>query len=94
MRIAATRPEVAPLHHGVGEVGGADHGRLGLARGGRLRDERGEGARDAGGHVRGRGRLHRGRDRVVLEEHGVGVGAAHVDADAPSHANTERKSRS
>ena len=42
----------------------------------------------------GGGRLHRGRDRVLLEEHGVGVGAAHVDADAPSHANTERKSRS
>ena len=87
--------EVAPLHHGIGEVGRADHGGVGVARGGRLLDERGEGARDARRHVRGRGRLHRGRDRVLLEEHGVGVGAAHVDADPSSHANeTERKSRS
>ena len=86
--------EVAPLHHRVGEVGGADHGRLGVTGGGRLLHQRGEGARDAGGHIRGRWRLHRRRHRVLFEEHRVGVGAAHVDADAPSHANTERKSRS
>jgi hypothetical protein len=86
--------EVAPLHHGIGEMGRADHGRVGVARGGRLLDERGEGARDARRHIRGRGRLHRGRDRVLLEEHGVGVRAAHVDADPSSHANTERNSRS
>src|SRR4029450_8335437 len=57
-------------------------------------DEPGERARDAGGDVLGGGRLHRGHHRVVLEQHRVGVGAAHVDADASSHANTERKSRS
>jgi hypothetical protein len=86
--------EGAPLYHRVGEMGGADHGRLGLARGGRLLHQRGEGAGDAGGHVRGGGGLHRRRHRVLLQKDGVGVGAADVDADPPSHANTERKSRS
>ncbi len=86
--------EVAPLHHGVGEVGGADHRRLRLARGGRLLHQRGEGAGDAGGHVRGGGGLHRRRHRVLLQEDRVGVGAADIDADPPSHANTEWKSRS
>ena len=28
--------EVAPLHHGIGEVGRPDHGGVGIARGGRL----------------------------------------------------------
>ena len=87
--------EVAPLHHRVGEVGGADH----RPRAPRARRAP---ARTSAARARvmpvvtsgGRGRLHRRRHRVVLEEHRVGVGAAHVDADAPSHANTERKSRS
>ncbi len=86
--------QIAPLHHRVGEVGGADHHRVRLARAGRLLHQRGEGAGDAGRHVRRGGRLHPRGHRVVLEQDRVGVGAAHVDADAPSHANTERKSRS
>ena len=57
--------------------------------------QRGEGARDAASSRPAVvGVFTAADDRVVLEEHGVGVGAAHVDADAPSHANTERKSRS
>ncbi len=86
--------QVAPLHHRVGEVGGADHHRVRLARAGRLLHQLGEGAGDPGRHVRGGRRLDPRGHRVVLEQDRVGVGAAHVDADAPSHANTERKSRS
>ncbi len=86
--------EVAPLHHRVGEVGRPDHGRVGAARGRRLLDEGGQGAGDARRHVRRGGCLHRGRHRAILQEDGVGIGPADVDADPPSHANTERKSRS
>ncbi len=86
--------EVAPLHHRVGEMGSPDHGRVGFTRGRRPLDEFGQGAGDPRGHVRGGGCLHGGGHRVVLQKDGVGVGAADVDADPPSHAKTERKSRS
>ena len=97
MRTAATRAEVAPLHHRVGEVGRADHHRRRSRRAPRR-----EPARPASASARVMpvvtsgvvGVLTACDHRVVLEQHRVGVGAADVDADAPSHANTERKSRS
>jgi hypothetical protein len=52
-----------------------------------------EGGGDAARDVDGGRCLDGVHDGVAVEQHGVGVGAADVDADAP-HANTERKSRS
>ncbi len=89
------RRQVAPLDDGVGEVRGPDH--HGVDRApvhARFLEQASQGALDARGHVRGRRGLHGVRDPVVLEQHGIRVGAAHVDADPPHASKTDRKSRS
>ncbi|GAA2777053.1 hypothetical protein GCM10020219_055240 [Nonomuraea dietziae] len=66
------------LDQGVDEVRGADHDR-GHLGGAEARQRRG----DAAGDVLGRGGLDGGENlAAVADEGGVGVGAAHVDADA------------
>ena len=52
-----------------------------------LRQQLGQGGANAGQHVDGGGGFDRGQDLGAVDQHGVGVGAADVDADAP-HANT------
>ena len=76
--------ETLALQHGVGGVGGAQHD---VADAAAIHVTRGEDrvhrVLDALGHVRAGGGLRLGQQAVVaVQDHGVRVGAAHVDADA------------
>ena len=91
--------EIAPLDDGVDEMGRADHDAVDrTARDIRMAGELRECGHDAGGNIRrGRG-FDRVYDTSVFEQHGIGVGAADIDADPPHRyallSKTERKSRS
>jgi hypothetical protein len=73
----------APLDHGIGEVGRADHDARDLGRL-RIRDAEDviESGRDSAGHVFcGRG-FDLGNDLIAAHKNGVGVGATDVDTDS------------
>jgi hypothetical protein len=78
--------QAAALHDGVGAVGGAQHGKSDVRRG--LEADLGNhlvhGGLDAAHDVLGGGALGRGDQvQVAVDDHGVGIGAAHIDAQAP-----------
>ena len=84
------RREVPSLHHGVGEMRGADHDdvdRLGLQT--RRREHGIQRRHDAGHHVRRRRLLDAGEDLCSVHDDRVGVGAADVDA-YPDHPALSR----
>src|SRR5258707_15673385 len=72
------------LHHGVDEMRRADHDAvdralryLGMIR---QQPERGD---DAAGHIGAGGSFDRMHDASILQQHRIGIGAAHIDADPP-----------
>ena len=88
------------LHNGIDEMRGADHHAIDLLRRavGALqyagRAELLQRVEDAGSHVLAGRRLDRAYDLAVLDQDGVGVGAADIDTDSSHDANTLLKSRS
>ena len=101
MRTAATRDKIAALDDGVDEMRRADHDAVDRApRDFGMAGQLGQRRHDAGGDIRRRRGLDRMHDVPVFEQHGIGVGAADIDADPPSCSralsceHARRKSRS
>jgi len=87
--------QAAPLHHGVDEVRGADHHAVDLPAGQHAgRAQAFQGVQDAGRDVLAGRRLDGAHHLAFFDQDSVGVGAAHVDADASHAENTLLKSRS
>ena len=76
--------QLAVLDDGVGEVRGAEHHRADRREAPGGPEQLGEGISHARGHVRGRRRLDRVEDALVLQQHCVGVRAADVYTDSAS----------
>ena len=83
IRNAPTRCKCAPLDHGVGEMGGADHDRGDSGRDRGLRQQFGQGGAHAAQYVGGGGGFDRDQDVGAVNQHGIRVGATDIDADAP-----------
>ena len=87
--------EVPALDHGVDEMRGADHHAVdALARKHAGRAQALQRIEDARGHVLAGRRLHGAHHLAFLDQDGVGVGAAHVNANASHASNTLLKSMS
>ena len=87
--------EVPALDHGIDEVRGADHHAVdALALEHTRRSEAFDRIEDAGGDILAGRRLHGAHHFAVLDQDGVGVGAAHVNANASHASNTLLKSMS
>jgi len=85
--------QMVALHHGIGEMRGADHhrfdppqGRTAGGRGDQINQRLAHAVRDIDG-----GRpLQRGEHLAALEQNGIAIGAADVDSDA-AHAGSSPK---
>jgi hypothetical protein len=91
------RGEIPPLDYGISEVGCADHDRLDrTCSPANFCHEVSQRGLDAVGDVVGRWGFDGPKHRVVFDQDGIGIRAAHVDTDSPhpGDLNTDWKSRS
>ena len=75
------RAEVAPFQQGVGKVGGAYHHGVHRPAGRQPAQQVGQGVDDARSNVAGGGQLDGVHQPAAVHQHGVRVGAAHVNAN-------------
>ena len=75
--------EFAPLHHGVGELGRAEHYRVDAAfDAGLVAENLLQSIENPGADVPARQGFGRGKHRVAFEQHRVGMRPTDIDSDA------------